>query len=58
MMGKCKDCKYGKRFKDNFTGKVRYSCSINQYTTDAFGDKWLIIDEGCEKFSDKLRRKL
>lgn len=49
-MNKCKDCIYRQKFTDPFTRKTRYKCGIWQTRVDSFGDLWLIIDGGCDKF--------
>lgn len=49
-MNKCKECMYGERFRDMFTGKIRYRCGINQMKYDSFGDGYLIIDGECDKY--------
>ena len=41
---------YGERFRDMFTGKIRYRCGINQMEYDSFGDGYLIIDGECDKY--------
>ena len=46
---KCCECQYSIYVKhDPFTGKERYHCGNGVFETDAYGNKWLVSDKGCE----------
>lgn len=59
-MNNCKNCRYAvEPYRDPFTGKIEYCCSIAEEIVNEFGDRTMITSNmvtSCEGFEPKVNK--